>query len=1411
MRHLGLRHCLAGCAMIFAASSHATNYEINSIEDAMVTVVSQGSGANTSWQVTTSRADGFCSLREALVASNYQIAVDGCAAGSASDVIKLAEGQTYVLTEGELVVGDGQKIVFTTDDTVSPPTTSATIEPLANQVRFELQLDAFEEAADKTLPIITSEHNSRLFNIDDGGAMTVTNLELRDGDASGAGGNGNGGLVIAMGPLIIGENVILSGGQAVNGGVLYLQEGSGVAFRNGGRFENNTATGVGSVIASDDTFDGSVIGYSFYMANNTASAAADAAAIHLDGKPDGRIGLELANGTIVDNDGGVINVVTNRFNSVLANMTIAFNNGVALTLAETTFDDPADAEPTDHVLHTVMVGNNGGACAGAGLDGSGDPNAAARFLYTITDDAGCPTPEEQVSGTPVTNNPNTAASDVFLGKDRQQCDGEGAGACEPMPADELGGPYPGFLPNPEPAALSGDPMAPSLFDRAFPENVASVDQCETTDNRGNSRGGAGGRCDVGAVEYLRAQAQPDEIDLISGQSVLADVVANDLNDTTIDCGSVVAPDECMIVVIQPERGSAAVEVDAQGYPRIRYTPNGVFHGVDQLRYEVHRDAFSGGTDIGTNQSEITNLVAEPASGLAEKKSIGAQGGLMLLVLALAGGVRRYRAGLAALLAVLAAPAMAVDITVNSLLDNAPPIKNDGLCTLREALENASGAGSPDCAYGGKSEDRILLPAGDIQLQTTLIVEGGSVVLEGKGAQDEDTSDDEDTLTRILGNGSERLFEVQAPVSSGHSGVTFRYLTLEGGVATDNGQVNSGSGAVIITGGSVIFDRVAILGNQADTNGGVAFVRTNAGNEKLISFNRAYVSGNSAGGAGGVVSTTTQSKEVVKIAMIDSTFENNTAVTEGGVMDANISAGQFAVSNSTFFNNSAAEGSVLDLSDMIINASIMNTTFLDNAGGGNGLELGNAPIEVQMGNSAYFGSGDACSTDASPTALHESHYNAFSGAACTATTESNNQVSVGTAALSATLEPATGSNVDYIPPFLPMASPASDAILVDMGNDEDALESGTGAPKRCRTVDLRGVSRTSGGSCDVGAYEYQKITAGDDEGSNQSLPDRRAPVDILENDLASDGGEILYLDEVDPTLFKSGIFEFEHAEEQAGSDPVVYQGTGFTYTQDMNDPTLFVLDTVAGTTSEAYDGATIQFVWRYYNEDRTGYDLKCGEPISQAVIDANPDLLEDGAVADECVVIFTPAKTDDFNDSVCQAASDAPVTTAFLYTFTDSEGETVADTDAATVALTISDKPPILKGQAVVNQPGANVVFQLDAHDPDDPEADFDWSNYQINVKDAPSFAKEDSKGDVLNTGLIINQDTGTVTYVPDSNLSPFKDTFTLEVEDLNCDVTSSAATFSVSYPQKSASGGGGSAGWLLLGEMMLLLRRRFAA
>ncbi len=1496
MRHPGPWQCLAGCTLLFAAASHATVYEINSTTDPEVTVVAvdnvdespaaQEWDKDTEWQVTSTPSDGFCSIREAIYASNYRIAVDGCEAGSGSDTLRLVAGKTYQLQHGSLPVGIGEKVVVTSEEVPDPSTTdpddtkteyTVTFEPLSNQIALTLQLDAFEEAEDKVRPVITADNQYRVFTIHDRGAISLANLELRDGDATVPDLmdaevaerelDSNGGLIRAAGTVIVNSNTVLAGGTADQGGAVYMTEGSGIAFRNGGLFEDNVAQ-QGAVIATSDTFDGNIIGYDFYMANNEATGGADAGVIYLDGGDPGaeavpedtsvvppipavpavpavRIGVELANGTITNNIGGAINVVSENYASVLVNMTIAFNDGVALTLAETVFDDPADAETTDHILHTVLVGNDGGACAGAGLDGTAvNAAAAARLLFTITDDSNCPLPEEQTLGTPVTRNPNGAQEDVFLGEGREPCEIglKGAGVCLPMSADAIGGPYPAFLPNPLPDAVAADPLASpgfaSLFDRGNPEN-STVDPCESTDNRGNARGGAGGRCDVGAVEFLRAQAQPEEIDMISGQSVLGDVVANDLNDTVIDCrllddeiigdGVCVLGDDacldqarldrCLTIIEFPELGAAVPVIDDNGYPKIRYTPSSNFHGVDQIRYKVDKDAFDGGTDLGQDQDEIANFFAEPASGLSESDSIGSLGGVMMAMLLCAGLMRRFgRAGrqlLAVAALLVSGQALAVDITVNSLEDRIPSIPNDGKCTLREALLNAGAAASTDCEYGGNSTDTILLPAGDIQLAGTLIIEGGGVEIIGKGARDEDTSDDDDTLTRILGDGSFRLFEVQPPGPNlGYPSVRFQYLTLEDGYAAGAGD--AGSGAVVVTGGTVIFDRVRILNNEAEANGGVAFVRANAGNEKLLTFNRSFVSGNTAGVSGGVMASTAQNGETFRVAIVDSTFEGNTAAVEGGVLDANIRAGEVQISNSTFVNNSAPKGSALDFSGLDINANIMNSTFLNNTGG-LGLELGDASTETRMGNSAYFNSGAACSSGA--TLLLDSAYNAYSDMACEATNASTtDQASTGAASLETSLSSVEGegSSDDYVPPYLAIANAETDMVLVNMGNDQASLVSGTGTPLACRATDLRGVDRTSGGVCDVGAFEYQQITAEDDEGNNQNTPSRQVPVDILDNDLPSDGGEFVLLDEMDPGMFAQGYFTFEHAELYAGSDPEKYEGTGDTYLQDPDnndDWTLFRLDIPSpATPSEvSMKGAELRFVWLYYNEERDGYDLKCGDPIPQRIIDDNSSLFEDGDIADECVVLFTPPALPEFDDRMCASTSEDPVEVAFLYTFTDDQGATSLP---ATVVMTLKDKAPTLEGKSVVNQPGKKVVFKLEVSDPDEPDALIDWTSgrYDVSIANEPSFAKKNANGDVLGTGIVIDDDNaGTVTYVPDSNFNTFKDSFTLKVEDTLCDTTSQQVRYTVSYVNEETSAGSGSMGWMLLGTVMLLLRRRFAA
>ncbi|EKF74980.1 hypothetical protein A11A3_05986 [Alcanivorax hongdengensis A-11-3] len=1449
MRYPGLRLCLAGCAFLFAATSHATTYDIDTTSDvAIPEPVREGSGEDMVYGVHPATEDGKCSLREALYAIAYQTIVDGCEAGTGSDVIKLQEDKVYTLTEGQLPVGGGKKVKFDVDNSgeepvktpVSDPANDTAISPI---VTIQLALDSFEEADDKVKPQISAAGNSRLILLNDGATLTLTNLTLTDGNAASEMAN-NGGLIHASSTLTLGEGTELQNGTAANGGAIYMDAGSALTFTSGSRFDNNTASGNGSVIATSDTFDGAIIGYQFYMAGNMASATGGT--VYLDGEPDTDVYLGMTNGTITGNDGGVIKVVAAHHYTAFQNMTIAFNGGVALDIPASVFDDPADEETTDQILHTALIGNDS-ACAGSALDDSTADDTDARLLYTITDDSNCPQPQE---GVPVTDQPNMAQSDVLTGADndgnRLVCDpsASGIGACKPLPAESLGGPFPGFLPTPDTQISGYDPMDPaataSLFNRASPQNVTS-DLCADDDMRGQPRGGAGGRCDVGAVEFLRGLAQADEIEMISGTTSVGDVLDNDRNDAEVDCSLVPSGKPCLNIFVAPAKGSAipvyrcknpsgetvtAVSVQVPTcpdpndriYPYIQYTPASSFHGVDTLRYEVAREAFIGGADADQDQNALTNFVADPASGLTDSDSIG--GGpmapLALLGMLLAGLWRRHRLGVSSLLLLASVSATAADIKVDSLTDTNPPVTNDGVCSLREAVNNAAGANpSPDCEFGDKGSDQIILPAGDIQLVASLQVSGGGVTFVGKGARDDDSSDDDDTLTRLLGDGSFRLVTVTAPVSSGYPGVTFRYLSLENGHAAGSGD--DGLGGVILTGGSVSFDRVVLRNNQADVSGGVAYILSNAGNDKDISFDRTYATGNSAGEDGGVLSTVTQNAERVDLSITNSTFESNSAVDRGGVLDPNLVKGATAlVSNSTFFNNSAPNGSALDLDGLAINTYLLNLTLVSNTGG-NGLELGDSSAKVTLSNSIIVDSGAACSSGSG--ALSTSVFNLFSAAECAVTSEgtsSDNTANSADASLfTATLQGEQDGASSYLPPYLPVADPAAELsaatpLVVNAGSDED-LASGTSSPTHCRSTDLRGVARNSGDRCDRGAYEYQQITAGDDEGDNSGTPDRRVLIDIFDNDLPSDGAEIQLVDtNVDPADFLSGRLAFENAEAQviAGETEVV--GTGETFTQDPDIPSRYTLS----------NGAMVDLVWRYYNESVDGYDVRCGQPLPQAFIDANDDDYSDGDVAKDCVLLYTPADngkianaSDPSKDNVCLVNDDTvdqdeignQPNLYLLYQFTDNASP-AQTSDQASVTMTLSNKAPKITGQTVVNQPGQKVVFTVKATDPDGDDSSINWNT--LRVKDEPSFSKRNpNTHQAEGVGVIVDTVKHQVTYIPDSNFQTFKDTFTMVVDD-NCGGTSKTATFTITYPHDDASAGSGSFGAMMLGILLLLFRRR---
>ena len=115
MRHIALWQSLVGCALILAAaSSQATVYKIETTDDVAVTVDERPGDASPEqdrYEVNPTTSGAQCRLREAIYAINYQTPVGACEAGTGNDTIRLLEGKTYLLTEGELPIG-GCKIKF---------------------------------------------------------------------------------------------------------------------------------------------------------------------------------------------------------------------------------------------------------------------------------------------------------------------------------------------------------------------------------------------------------------------------------------------------------------------------------------------------------------------------------------------------------------------------------------------------------------------------------------------------------------------------------------------------------------------------------------------------------------------------------------------------------------------------------------------------------------------------------------------------------------------------------------------------------------------------------------------------------------------------------------------------------------------------------------------------------------------------------------------------------------------------------------------------------------------------------------------------------------------------------------------------------------------------------------------------
>lgn len=1330
--------CVLAVASVPAA---ATTYTITSVIDAEA-------------------ADGVCTLREAIKAISSRKEVNECEAGTGGDKISLTEGLVYQLALPEMEIGGLQTDPVDNNDDGDTDDEGEGPKDINPNFTITVERDLLDKDP-KDNPVIRAAAGQRIFQIKQGATLTLSNITLEGNGNVG----GDAGLVEVSGGLQANTGTRFENGRAASGGALYIN-GNGLVALTDVVFRDNQATINGGAIASDAAFSGAVSITRALYRDNTATG--DGGAVYFAGD---RGSLYHKTTTFYANDannGGAIAIAAT--NSVVSanNVTMAGQVGGGAVWF------PAAADNLVVLTNSAIVGNVGGSCVG---DATAIGDAGIAYVVhegnscTLDVDAQIPVPGG-LPGDFNLNDSGNANFTVLYGNTTPgnptptpgECPAATGAVCEPLDID-LG--LQAFNPDFTDSIGVATDEIPTLVNAGSPADATAF-FCEATDQRDIKRNDD---CDAGAIDMRIAKGEIDEFSVTIGVSAELDVAANDIGDTRLACPL----QDCLQIVIAPTKGTVSVTYPGGDYPPdypvVVYQSFPGVHGVDNFRYVIDQDSFENGrTYADTDVGNQVNVVIEPASGIDDESiGFGSMGLLTLLVLGVSGSLRRAR--VLGMLGLLALPGVAIsaEITVNSTADALQPIYNDGLCTLREALGNAVDDApmiSPDCANGATGRDQILLPEGVIVLAGPLQISEGSVDIIGQGVPLPGYAG-----TTITGSGVHRVIIAD-------SSVALKDLAVTQGYSPDRG-------GAIFTSAGLTLERAVIRDSQA-AFGGAVYLNYQSSISRTVKFDRAELIDNSAVVSGGAVWITGQNQQI-NFSIFNSTFRGNSAGQTGGAIDANLAPQAFlAISNSTFHDNVAtngdADGNQADAIDFVgvsqnAKVYIMNSTFVDHPNGvfalragtnadvddNNFVDDGSERVEVRVANSVFLDSGVCSYTDG---VLYSRNYNVFApyDATCEAVVEEGNNdvlasgdvqpVLNGGALVPAARVDANDNGEDEIEElvvshFPLLAGQASSAALIDAGNGEpDELISTTDSPSVCRDKDLRGVLRSAGNNCDIGAYELERITAVNDSEAQGANRGRYVIIDVLANDVLLNGEEIL-ADTIDLDPLTDGTIELTATTPAQTGYPA--GGTVSVVQRDDIEASCGAVSVVAGGVEDC--------VVRY---------------------DAPPNL--------------TCAQIKSFTDT-------------FTYQFyTTPSGNPSVE---GTVEVELSNVTPDAPDVTVVSTPGKTVVFPFVI---DDPDASTGFVISDISLSTKPINAQGvlvDGEWVYLGEGVVVDVVAGTVTYHP-AGAKPFTERFTLTYKD-ECGASGST-NFEIQYPQNDVSGdfiGSGSASlWTLLSSVLLLVRRR---
>jgi predicted outer membrane repeat protein len=367
-------------------------------------------------------------------------------------------------------------------------------------------------------------------------------------------------------------------------------------------------------------------------------------------------------------------------------------------------------------------------------------------------------------------------------------------------------------------------------------------------------------------------------------------------------------------------------------------------------------------------------------------------------------------------------------SVITVATNADTIALDGLCSLREAIENANNDAQThsDCVAGSGNDviqfDDILGTA-TITLTSNLpnISDPDGLTINGGG-----------DIT-VSGNDTYRLFFVSSGALALLDG-----LTITHGIKPNafSSSPTNNNGTLIVT-NSIFSNHVSAL------HGGGIF------NTGTLDITNSIFTNNSAVGAGGAIAN---SGGVVNIR--NSTFTNNIAASGAGIYNDN--TGLLTLTNATFFDNTSTNygGGIYSTGS----TTIRNSTFASNSAGSAGTDI-------------YYSNFTAQTLSLYNNILANSDTSAGNCTLNAGSAVGNNNL----------IEDATGScglvhgvngNIIGFDPNLGALTGSPAFLPLNTGSPAiDAGDDAVCAAAPINNESQNGVTRPQGGHCDIGSFEY----------------------------------------------------------------------------------------------------------------------------------------------------------------------------------------------------------------------------------------------------------------------------------------------------------------------------------------------------